>query len=235
MSRSPEIFLYHRINTLTIDNQLLAVSPEYFEEHLCVIKKSRIILPLYELIKQIEMGKTASDSVAITFDDGYADNFLNALPILERHDAHATFFVNTGLLDQYTACWDFLEDIFLTGRDLPLFLKISCISNQTWPTASPNQRLRAHDNILHYAKQNLNAEETCLLVNQLLEWAGISTEKNTLPSPMMTEEYVRILAHSRFAEVGSHCLTHSRLASMDKNRQRHEITTSCRILERITG
>ena len=44
-------------------------------------------------------GSTAARSVCVTFDDGYADNATEALPILVRNSVPATFFVAPGFLD----------------------------------------------------------------------------------------------------------------------------------------
>lgn len=44
--------------------------------------------------------------MALTFDDGYLDNLLDALPLLERHEIPATVFIATGLVDSGTPWWD---------------------------------------------------------------------------------------------------------------------------------
>ena len=47
----------------------------------------------------LERGSLPARALAITFDDGYADNATVALPILRRLGLPATFFVATGFLD----------------------------------------------------------------------------------------------------------------------------------------
>lgn len=49
----------------------------------------------------------------LTFDDGYADNFSNAMPILHKHRIPATLFVITGDVGQRNVVWD------EAGEDLP--------------------------------------------------------------------------------------------------------------------
>src|SRR6266403_2261998 len=50
-------------------------------------------------------GLLPPDGVLVTFDDGYADNFEHALPILRRHGIRALFFVTTGCLTDRQLFW----------------------------------------------------------------------------------------------------------------------------------
>ena len=88
------VLLYHRVATLASDPQLLAVSPENFRQQMCYLKDK---FPLVRF--EDDWSDVRTPSIAVTFDDGYADNALNALPILEEVGIPATFFVSTGNLD----------------------------------------------------------------------------------------------------------------------------------------
>jgi peptidoglycan/xylan/chitin deacetylase (PgdA/CDA1 family) len=62
-------------------------------------------VPLRELVSRIERGKSIDRHLAITFDDGYLDNFENARPVLEKLSLPATFFVVTDWMGTDVVPW----------------------------------------------------------------------------------------------------------------------------------
>ncbi len=79
----------------------MTVSPERFEQHMEMLASSFRPLPLRDLAAERSLPPGA---VAISFDDGYADN-LRALPVLERHGVAATVFVATGFVAEGQSFW----------------------------------------------------------------------------------------------------------------------------------
>jgi len=53
------------------------------------------VLPLDKAVERLSRGQLPERAAAITFDDGYADNYTEALPVLREHGMSATFFVAT--------------------------------------------------------------------------------------------------------------------------------------------
>lgn len=92
------ILLYHRVAEVNDDPHLLAVGLYKFEKQLSYIKKHFTTISLREMSEQLKSKRLKKGSVAITFDDGYADNFINALPILEKLQIPATIFVTAGMI-----------------------------------------------------------------------------------------------------------------------------------------
>src|SRR3989344_460756 len=90
------ILLYHRVAESENDINRLSVSLENFENQLAYLSKKFKIISLNELTDDLKNNKLKRNSVVITFDDGYADNLYNALPILEKHKVPATIFITTG-------------------------------------------------------------------------------------------------------------------------------------------
>ena len=74
-----------------------AVKLSAFERHMALLARCGQGLTLSQAWADLESGGDGP-RVAITFDDGLADNFELALPVLRRHGHRATFFVTTGYM-----------------------------------------------------------------------------------------------------------------------------------------
>jgi peptidoglycan/xylan/chitin deacetylase (PgdA/CDA1 family) len=118
--RGPRILLYHRVIELDSDPQWLAVSPRNFEAHLSVLAKQADVMSLEEMHARHAAGELPPRAVALTFDDGYADNAVHAAPILKRAGMPATVFVSSLSVRQSSELyWDELDRLLLQGRSLP--------------------------------------------------------------------------------------------------------------------
>jgi len=93
------ILLYHRIADVKDDPYLLSVSPKNFSDQIQFLKTNFNLVSLGTLILDLKNSRLKNRTIAITFDDGYEDNFSNALPILEKLNAPATIFITAGKID----------------------------------------------------------------------------------------------------------------------------------------
>lgn len=96
----PTILTYHHLERPpeSGDERGLFVAPEAFERQLAWLAAVKIpVLSLDDLRTRLLAADGAPiRAAAITFDDGYEDNFLHALPLLKRFGFTATFFITTG-------------------------------------------------------------------------------------------------------------------------------------------
>ncbi len=76
----------------------LSLSPDLFDRHLAWLEAHCLVVPLEELVAGPR--ETGGPYVALTFDDGYADNHANALPLLSTRGMPASFFVTVGFLER---------------------------------------------------------------------------------------------------------------------------------------
>lgn len=84
----------------------MAVSIESFKKQMEFLSKNYNVVPLEELIYNIkENKKLPRKAIAITFDDGYANNYTNAYPILKENNLPATIFLATDYIDTGKLLW----------------------------------------------------------------------------------------------------------------------------------
>jgi peptidoglycan/xylan/chitin deacetylase (PgdA/CDA1 family) len=109
LKHSPTIFMFHSIGDepMELENfgHVPRHSPLLFGEFLEWLTNPRVgakIVSTSELIRQSARGDAAGLSperlVAITFDDGYSDNFTEAYPLLKTADAPASIYVVAGMV-----------------------------------------------------------------------------------------------------------------------------------------
>jgi peptidoglycan/xylan/chitin deacetylase (PgdA/CDA1 family) len=252
------ILLYHRVTNLPSDPHLLSVTPQQFAEHLEVIKKYGNPMPLKRLVKLLSEGKRPNKAVVITFDDGYADNLLEAKPILEKYDIPATVYVTTGHIEyNQEFWWDELDRLLLqSGPTLPNALNIkvgkkdyqwefgplSSYSHEdyqrylNWNVLNTDFPTSRHKNFcsLHKFIKTLSVQERNNVIEQLRTFIGTEpTARSTHRT--LTEKEVIELDKGGLIEVGAHTVTHSVLSVIPVEEQRYEIQESKKRLEEILG
>lgn len=94
------ILCYHSVHP---NKSFASASPELFQRHLEWLTGHCEPIRFSQALQTIQGGNGSKPRVAITFDDGYGDNYEFAFPLLQSYQIPATFFVTVGLLekDQY--------------------------------------------------------------------------------------------------------------------------------------
>ncbi len=88
-----------------------------FRRQMEALRRHFAVSPLQELWEKSRRGDLPENGVAITFDDGYRDNYTNAFPILRELGLPATIFLTTDALDRGTLLWhDRVFDAFHRTR-----------------------------------------------------------------------------------------------------------------------
>ena len=100
-SRDVAILRYHAIcgpEGYGYADPQICITPENFERHVAYLTSAYRVLRLEEIVRLLAEGRRVPpNTVAITFDDGYADN-LGAARVLHRYGATATFYITAGCL-----------------------------------------------------------------------------------------------------------------------------------------
>lgn len=84
---------YHSISKKNWDSALV-VAPEVFERHLQTLQELGYqMVTVEELAERLRTGKSVDKYIALSFDDGYKDNYTIALPLMKKYNAKGTFSV----------------------------------------------------------------------------------------------------------------------------------------------
>ena len=227
------IFLYHRIASPKDDPFALAVPESWFEDHLDILKSHCQLVSLDEIIST---GTTSSSILAsITFDDGYTDNLMTALPILRRAGIPATFFICTGCLGDVRGFWwdrlasaiaatDIVSPEFESMKNASLLDDLSSSETRRKETLKIAGRLqRMHP--LHRDRVVADLENVLL--------AGGSGKRESFP--VLDEAGVRELGSQPLAQLGVHTQNHPMLSILTSEEQLAEIGRCAAKLQEITG
>lgn len=106
------VLCYHSVASSPSD---LSIGPDLFDRHLDWLEAHCSVMALDELVAGPL--PTGGPHVAITFDDGYADNRSHAMPLLAARGMTATFFVTAGFIERDERVMTHLADIWGPSRE----------------------------------------------------------------------------------------------------------------------
>lgn len=212
------ILILHRVRAepdALFPNELHAAS---FRERVQWLQSWFNVIPLRDAAAALERGTLPRRALAITFDDGYADNASVALPILAELGAHATFFVSTGFVDGGQMWNDSVIEFVRAAQGsvidaTELGLGVHAIDS----VAARRQAIVSLIGQLKYLPPSERAARVADL--------QAKSPRGAADPLMMTSEQVRQLA-SRGMTIGAHTVSHPILARVDAGTARREIADS---------
>jgi peptidoglycan/xylan/chitin deacetylase (PgdA/CDA1 family) len=228
-ARRFQILTYHKISPES-DEFFPALDPGLFELQLKFMKKSYQVFDLEELVERARVDEIPERAVAITFDDGYEDNYRHAFPLLTRHGLPATIFLATEAIGNNAILWhDRIFDAFRYATISQVFLK-SCncrLDLQTKETAAACMK-----DVLRQARQ-LSSASRYKLLDDLEHSLRPNIPANT-HMRMLTWQQAREM-QSTGIRFGSHTVSHPILSRLSPEEMRKEVAESKKQLEDQLG
>jgi len=213
------ILIFHRV--LRQADLLLPDLPDSatFERLVALLVARCAVLPLDEAISRFKRGELPGSAVAITFDDGYADNHDVAMPILKRHGISATFFIATGYIDGGIMWNDrIIESIRHTKVGQ---LDLRALELGTLAVNTLDERRAAVTTLLPRLK-HLPGDARSAAVDRIVE----NTRTGRLPLDLMLSSAQVVQMAADGMEIGAHTVSHPILASEQVSAARREICAS---------
>ncbi len=232
-SNKPKILVYHGVApNLEKPLNWRHIDPDCFEKHLVFLKKHAHVIPLKDFFEcRFVKGKK---NIAITFDDGYRNNYTYAFPLLKKYQVPATIFV-TGINNtKYNILWGDLMDIAVRLSNGYLDIK----GQRFYRAASPY-------NLSYYSAsglrlgdflKTLNFEEkmdALLKANNVLE----KLQENYLGDywQLLNDNEIEELAKSELIEIGAHGFYHNNLGRIPVSNAQNELKMIRDYLFNLTG
>lgn len=225
LSNRLAILIYHRVRNNTDPLTPYDMKAEQFDWEMRLLRQYFNVLSLDEAVSALENHTLPDRAVCITFDDGYTDQVEVALPILEKYDHPAAFFIPTGYLNGGCMWNDVVTETirFYRGRELNL-TKLNLGLHKV-STVTEKRETIAHllDIIKHFHPEKRKQVLDCMKM-----LIGFDVAKNL----MMSANSIQLLSNAGM-EIGCHSKMHPILTSLSDAEAGAEIRESKQILEEI--
>ncbi len=203
-----------------------------FEKIIIYFKNTYNIVPLSRLFEMHRnKEKPLKKTIALTFDDGYENNFTIALPILKKHHVPATFYlISKGLIDTDFFSWPDVIDVIKKNHNQDI-----TINNLVFKYPSfYNQQVKLE--LLNYLKTC--GDKTENLVDQLsktLNYHRLVVKKSPELIQLIRANDFNKYKNETLIEIGSHTHTHFSLQYLEAESTENELSQSKHIIEQLTG
>lgn len=186
----------------------MAIRGEFLERMIVDLRRRGIALvSLSEALKLA----TASPQpfIALTFDDGYRDNYEIAYPILKKFDVPFTIFVTTGLIDRtFPMWWHVLEDVI----DRNVFIEYEGV---TLASSTKRAKAVAYRLISEYFR-HLDQRNVISATDALIAKNDSRLTRADAFDQALDWDMIREMAGSGLATFGGHTVSHPLLRQLDR-------------------
>jgi peptidoglycan/xylan/chitin deacetylase (PgdA/CDA1 family) len=214
---SLHILVYHRVNDER-DPFFPGVPVDAFTRQMKFIARHFTVRPLEAAVSAMGRDETSEGAVAVTFDDGYMDNFTNAFPILRRLAIPATMFLATDVVGTGRILWH--DRVFRAFRETAVPELTTFGPLKRHPLSTIEEKLLAQSAVLAFLRHQDDRTRS--------EWisrlaARLRVEDlMAAPGLMLGWEEVKAMQGGGVS-FGSHSMTHPILSRVPVERAREEI------------
>ena len=211
-------------------NEDLKVSPSFLEKLIKRYKKQKVdfisLDTLYDIL--VTDKKLNRPFVVFTIDDGYLDNYSNALPVFEKYQIPFAIFVATDFIDRKALLWwDSLENLMMKHDEI-VTNDGKCYRCHSFQERWDSFRY-LRERILKLNQIHLEEELKKMFSGYDLDWYEPVRKQS------MTWEQVRILAHHPLCTIGGHTVSHSVLNRLSIENVKLEVAAGIDKISYFTG
>jgi peptidoglycan/xylan/chitin deacetylase (PgdA/CDA1 family) len=180
--------------------------------------------------------KLPPNPVALTFDDGYKNNYTLAYPLLIKYQVPATIFITTGFIDRTHLLWTDEIDLMILSTDSEKIRFVWQDKDFELKLSNPEEKTHAMIMLKKYAKSLSESDKTCFIddMRQLLKFDFDWQDLNSLISPLTWEE-IREMNNNDLISIGAHTVSHPILSKCSLEQQLSELEVSGRRISEELG
>jgi peptidoglycan/xylan/chitin deacetylase (PgdA/CDA1 family) len=221
------ILLYHRVNP-DEDPLFPAVSPQTFDAQMGYLAKNFKVLSLVDIIRRVQQGQALEPfTIAVTFDDGYRDNYIFAHPILKQYQLPATVFVATGFVGSDRLMWN--DSLAWAVKNTGEQKTVCEIRGREFPISLGTQQDKAVSlNLLLEELKPITEDQKKETVTKIVN--ALRAKSAAPPSLMLNWSELRAMAQEGW-DIGSHTVDHAILTSVELSRAAQELRLSKEAIE----
>lgn len=234
---------YHCVADGTRNDYQICVRPQHFNQQMEILRRHAHPISLLELVHHLQNGSLPERSVAVTFDDGYADNLYQAKPLLEKYEIPATVFACTGYAGN-EFWWDELARLVIWTqadlRRLPLqgepspFRRNGSAGRREEEVTKSMPTRRQFCDALYRSLLAMGIEQRENAMDAIRNWAGPASPAPPSHRAMSHTELLQLTAGG-LVDLGAHTRSHPVLPHLSPQRQTEEILSGKRELEALLG
>ncbi len=207
-------------------------SPEKFDLLLDELQKANYrFISMDTLVKILYTGERSAEFISVTFDDGYADNYTTAYPILKKRGIPFTIYVTTSFPDQKAIVWWYILEDMLNQVQLVEFEFQG--TNYRFNTGN-NEERQLFGSTARNLMKAASPQDLKTLAEQVFEKHRIDPYEKVKELSMSWDQ-IRQLAADPLVTIGTHTVNHLLLKELPSESVREEIFLGRTRLEEMLG
>lgn len=236
MSKNPlTILLYHGVTNI-VQKGIVNYSGKHiylkiFENQMKFLSKNVDVLSMNDVVEIYRQGKGwPKNAVAVTFDDGFQNNYINAAEVLEKYKIPTTFYVCAGMINTDLMFWvDKVEDCINRTKNSSLKIKLSDYCQ--FDLSNDKYKINAINEIKKYCK-TLASDEKNQIINNLIEYTGVKpTIESSSDYKLMTWAELNNLKKNKLFTIGGHTLSHEIMSSQNIEKMKTDVKATLSLLD----
>ena len=234
----PFILMYHRVlKDLNLEpfpiQPGMYVNTNVFEKHINFLRYNYNILSLENMLDLYFKGNDMTNTCAITFDDGWEDNYTNAFPILTKYDICASIFLATEFIGTNKWMWPDELAYLLKNNDKSIVKEI--LNEKTQEIINVNHIVRSKNDIdtiitkLVWIIKRQGKEAKNYSIKKIME---INNENKNKTKVMLDWNQVKEMKNSNLIGFYPHTHTHAELGELSETEIEYEVNESVNTIEK---